>query len=106
MYTIKFADGTMLTNIGLNGNNYISQEKLTEDLFSDSNLKKVIINDGEREETLEDVFLIQLKQYGSEYWFILAEKTPEQKERESLLAEIESQAEAIIELAEIIGGAE
>lgn len=54
----------------------------------------------------DDLVLIQLKRYGSEWWFILDEKSPADKKQEDLLAELEAQAEAIEELAAIIGGEE
>lgn len=105
-FKITLGDGTMLENLRLNGNNYISRAAISEDIFTEEALREVEITDGETTEVLEDVILIQLVKYGNEYWFILAEKSPEQKEKEELYAELEAQAEAIMELAELIGGAE
>lgn len=105
-YKVTLNNGIILDNLTLNGNNYISEKEIAEDVFSNEALKRVIIFDGEASEIIEDAVLIQLKQYGTEWWFILAEKSPVEKEKEELLAEIEAQAEAIMELAELIGGAE
>ena len=96
----------MFENLELNGNNYISKDEIIEEVFNEEALKKVTIYDGSVSETKNGLVLIQLKKYGSEWWFILDEKSPADKEREDLLAEIEAQAEAIEELAAIIGGEE
>ena len=46
IYKITLADGTVIDNLRLNGNNYISDKELTADMFL-GNLAKVIVNDGE-----------------------------------------------------------
>lgn len=70
-FKITLADGTVIEDLSLNGNNYISKNKLTEDDFAD-NLSTVKIegSDGSIEE-LENLELVQVKKYGKEYWFIL-----------------------------------
>lgn len=95
--TITLADGTKLENLGLNGNNYISDEEIDSAVFED-NLHRVEIRDSETGETtvLHDAELVQLVKYDEEYWFIFREKSPEEADIEALNA-------AIIELAEIIG---
>ena len=95
--TITLADGTKLENLGLNGNNYISDEEIDSTVFED-NLHRVEIHDSETGETtvLHDAELVQLVKYDEEYWFIFREKSSEEADIEALNA-------AIIELAEIIG---
>lgn len=95
--TITLADGTKLENLGLNGNNYISDEEIDSTVFED-NLHRVEIHDSETGETtvLHDAELVQLVKYDEECWFIFREKSPEEADIEALNA-------AIIELAEIIG---
>lgn len=105
-FKITLGDGTVLENLKLNGNNYISEEEIPEEIFNEETLRKVTIFDGTMPEVKKDLILIQLKKYGDEWWFILDEKSAADKEREDLLAEIEAQAEAIEELAAIIGGEE
>lgn len=105
-FKITMGNGRVLEGLRLNGNNYISEEELTEQVFSDEALRRIVIFDGEISEIKEDMTLIQLKQYGGEWWFILSERSPEEKERADLMAEIEAQAQAIEELAAIIGGEE
>lgn len=44
MYKVKLANGTVLKNLSMNGNNFVSTAELTEDVF-DGNLSPVIIVD-------------------------------------------------------------
>ena len=76
---MTLADGTVIDNLVLNGNNYISQKELTEDMF-DGNIGTVTIEDEEAEttQTLKNCELYFLRQYGEEWWFVLNELTPEQ----------------------------
>ena len=55
MYTIKLKDGTTLSNLELNGNNYISQEEVEQSIFSAYNLTRVEISDGEKTEVCENM---------------------------------------------------
>lgn len=72
IYSISLEDGTVLSGLRLNGNNYISDVKITEDVF-ENNLGTITISDGETSTNYTDLELVQLKQYGDEYWFILRE---------------------------------
>lgn len=81
MYTIKLYDGTMLVNLELNGNNFISDKIIPDDIFTD-NLNEVEISDGENTQIYNDMVLVANRVIDGKSWFILAEKTPEQKEKE------------------------
>jgi hypothetical protein len=81
MYSIKLADGTELTNLELNGNNFISNTIVDDNIFKD-NLGNVTITSPEGVVEYEDMKLIQNKVYGTQSWFILAEKTKEERDRE------------------------
>lgn len=72
IYQITLADGTVIENLRLNGNNFVSQKPLTEEDFA-GKLSRVTINDGENERLYEHMALVQIAKYGSEYWFILRE---------------------------------
>lgn len=100
-YTLKFADGSTLTNCSLNGNNWISTEKIEADFFTDDKLKEVTAT-GSEGDTIKftDAFLVQVMQYGDEYWFILAEKTEEQKVQEAYTATVTDLQLAIADLYE------
>ena len=83
MYTIKLNNGTILTNLILNGNNFISDKIIPDDIFTD-NLYEVEISDGENTHIYNDMMLVANRVIDGKSWFILAEKTPEQKEKEEL----------------------
>ena len=85
MYTIKLNNGTILTNLILNGNNFISDKIIPDDIFTD-NLNEVEISDGENIQKYNDMMLVANRVIEGKSWFILAEKTPEQKEKEALEA--------------------
>lgn len=71
IYTITLEDGTVISDLRLNGNNFISSKKLTEDIFED-NLTSVTISDGTHEEHHEHMQLVQITQEEKgEYWFVL-----------------------------------
>ena len=83
MYTIKLYDGTVLDNLELNGNNFISDKIISDDIFT-NNLDKVEISDGKSTQIYQDMMLVANRVIDGKSWFILAEKTPEQKEKEEL----------------------
>ena len=98
--TITLADKTVLGPLGLNGNNYISEDVIEDSVFED-NLSKVEIYDSATDQrtVLKDAILVQNIEQDGGSWFILREKT----HQEQLEDDIEPQAQAIMELAEIIG---
>lgn len=69
-YQVTLADGTVLGGLRLNGNNYISKEKVTPEVF-DGNCSPVIISDGNSDEIHNDMELVQVTESGGEYWFVL-----------------------------------
>lgn len=74
IYKITLADGTVIDNLRMNGNNYISDTELTADMFL-GNLSTVTINDGERDVVYKNMSLVQIVKYDEEYWFILRTMT-------------------------------
>jgi len=83
MYTIKLNDEIIITNLILNGNNFISDKIISDDIFT-NNLDKVEISDGKSTQIYQDMMLVANRVIDGKSWFILAEKTPEQKEKEAL----------------------
>ena len=101
MYTIKLYDGTMLDNLELNGNNFISNTIIPDSVF-ENNLKTVELFDGENTQILTDQFLAANRVENNQTWFVLIDKTPEMKREES----ITDLQLALVELYEtLIGGA-
>lgn len=91
MYAITLADGTRLKNLELNGNNYIS-ETVIEDSVFEGNLDTVKISDGSTTETFTDMRLMSNRVENGRSWFVLGEKTAQQKKDEETarkLAEME-----------------
>lgn len=74
-YTITLADGTVLDNLALNGNNYVSAVEITKDIFK-GNLSTVTIGDGEHTHTYKNMKLVQFTQYDDGYYFILRKLSP------------------------------
>ena len=88
MYVVKLADGTELKGLELNGNNFISNTIIDDNVFKE-NLTEVTITSPEGVSEYEDMKLIQNKVYGTQSWFILAEKTKdeiEKQQQEAVLA--------------------
>ena len=88
VYTITLADGTVISNLTMNGNNFVSETQITSDMFED-NLFEVTIGDGEFEEVHENMELVQIAQYGDDYYFVLRDLTAEEIEKLSIRADIE-----------------
>lgn len=85
-HTVTLADGTVLSGLSLNGNNYISSAKITAAVFA-GNCSPVVISDGETEERHENMQLVQITEDNGEYWFVLRD-VPEQELRFNQLEEI------------------
>lgn len=104
MYKITLNDGTILENLELNGNNYISKEKISESVFTAKALKRVEVLDEESglAEVLNDTMLIQLMETNGEYWFILAEKPSYVRHEEEMKERVDAAEEAITELYEMM----
>lgn len=84
IYSIMLADGTVLTNLTVNGNNYISQEAVTEEIFN-GNCSPITIND----EVHENMELVQITKMSGEYWFVLRDVPQEELNRIKLRSDIE-----------------
>ena len=101
MYTIKLYDGTVLDNLELNGNNFISNTIIPDSAF-ENNLKTVEVFDGENTQILTDQFLAANRVENNQTWFVLIDKTPEMK-REEEMTDLQL---ALVELYEsLLGGA-
>ncbi len=88
-YSITLADGTVISDLRLNGNNYISETPLTPELF-DGNCSTVIFSDGETEETHSNMELIKLEQESDgTYWLILRAIPAERLEKMKMRSDIE-----------------
>ena len=97
-YTITLADGTVLDNLKLNGNNFISNTPINADIF-DLNCSPVIISDGVDSVVYDNMELVQItEQEPGKYWFVLRELSA------SELAQIKMQSD--IEYVAMMAGIE
>lgn len=96
-WKITLADGTSLDGLDLNGNNYISSTAVTEDTFA-GKLSSVTIEGPDGAQTYGDMKLVQISKVGKKYWFILAEKTAEEKQKELVAAALATNVSSITDL--------
>ena len=75
--TMILSDGTKLTDLSLNGNNYISSKKVTAADF-EGKLQKVMVTDGKEQETYNNCHLVQITQEGKDYWFVIEEMSQQE----------------------------
>ena len=67
IYKITLGDGTEISNLKLNGNNFISTEKIDESVFVD-NCSPVTISDGVSDTVHPNMELVQIvEQFPGEY---------------------------------------
>lgn len=101
-FTLTLSDGTILENIGLTGNNWISEEKIDDSVFNDEALKRVEVKNvdtGEVEELLNQS-LVQNIEYQGEYWFVFREKSHEEILIDALTEKTETLEATVVELQE------
>ena len=72
MYTITLSNGIKIENLELNGNNFVSQLEITEDMFI-GNLDIVTISDDKTEKVMHNADLVQIAHYADGWYFILRE---------------------------------
>lgn len=96
IYKITLTDGTVINDLKLNGNNFISSTEIEESVF-DGNLLTVTINDGDKDEIHTNMELVQIQKMGAEYWFVLRDIT----ETELAFIKMQSDIEYVAMISEI-----
>lgn len=93
-YTITLADGKIIDNLTLNGNNFVSQTEIKESIF-DNNLSTVTIKDDlGGEEVHHDMALVQVVHYTMEgiepgWYFILRDVPEEERMKDKLRSDVD-----------------
>ena len=87
-YTITLADGTVLDDLKLNGNNFISNTAINADIFNE-NCYTVIISDGVNSETYNMEFVQVTEQEPGKYWFVLRELSASELARIKMQSDID-----------------
>ena len=95
---LELADGTKLTDLRTNGNNFVSDTPIEDSAF-EGNLSAVKITTPEGVTEYKDLNLVQNRLFGDVYMFILSEYTPAEKEKEERLQLIADLAELTLEVA-------
>ena len=75
MYKITLKDGTVIDNLTMNGNNYVSPTEIDSSIFTRKNLSSIVVNDGEKDETLTNLLFVQETHMNDGYYFILRQMT-------------------------------
>lgn len=76
LYKVTLSDSTEIENLKLNGNNFVSETEITEDIFK-GKLSAVTITDSNGgEQIIENAELISVQEHSGEWWFSIRE-TPE-----------------------------
>lgn len=88
IYKVTLADGTEISGLKMNGNNFISAKQIDPAIF-DGNCSPVIISDGEKEENHQAMELVHLTRMGEAYWFALRDMTPDELEAIKSRSDIE-----------------
>lgn len=89
IYTVILNDGTKLTDLFMNGNNFVSTNRLTEDIFEDNLNHVTIIDSNNNIEEHEYMMLIQLAHYDDGDYFILMDIPKVDLERAQIQANID-----------------
>lgn len=95
MYQITLKDGTVIKDLELNGNNFISKTEITESMFTD-NLEIVMISDGTNESVQENMKLVQIANMNDEYWFVLTTKSKQEVENDELRKRLADLTEIVL----------
>lgn len=107
MYTITLEDGTILENLVLNGNNFISETPMDASIF-ENNLQTVRVTGPNVDETFENLALASLREDGGKYWLALRSLSDQELKERSMLADISelfaTSDDIILMMADLIGG--
>ena len=82
-YRITLADGTILDNLTMNGNNFISEEAIDASIF-DGTCSPVI-----NEEVHEHMDLVQVTTVDKKSWFVLRDIPQKELEQTKLKSDLE-----------------
>ncbi len=76
-YTLTLADGQQITGLGKNGDNFVSKKQIDESIF-EGNLSTLTVSDGETEQVMSNVVLIQQVEYADGWYLAFRELSTEE----------------------------
>ena len=85
---IKLSNGKEITDLTMNGNNFVSETEITEAMFVDG-LNTVVIEYGDHKEIYNNMILVQIQPVGEEWYFILREPTQYEKDMAKIRSDLE-----------------
>ena len=88
IYKITLADGTELSDLHLNGNNFVSDTPVTKEQF-EFNCSPVTISDGTYTETHENMELNHLQVIDGQYYFVLLDIPEDELWKRKVTADIQ-----------------
>lgn len=88
IYRITLADGTVIDNLSLNGNNFISSEVIDASIF-EANCSPVVIHDGVSDDTHEHMELVQVNVVDGNSWIVLRDISRKELEEAKMKSDIE-----------------
>ncbi len=89
IYTITLSDGTVLPNLSMNGNNFISNDDIDEEIFS-GRLSTVEIYDGEETRSISPAELVRFKKEDDgAYHFVLRKISQDRLDAIKIQSDIE-----------------
>lgn len=100
MYTITLTDGRTISNLELNGTNYVSEVRVDEHIF-EHNLTKVKISDGENEILYDDLIFIQQMEIDGRFYLAFRTKSNSEKLAETIIKNSSSVTDMQMALAEV-----
>ena len=99
MVKLQFPNGTIIENLKLNGNTFVSEEKVDESLFADTISELTVIEDNETSIMHNVIFVNQVK-YDDGWYLALTELSKEEVEKKELMDSITELQLAIVEMYE------
>ena len=87
-YSVTLSDGTVIENLVLNGNNFVSDTEINPSVFTD-NCCPVVVSDGTTEETHDFMRVRGLREEDGKYWFILLDISEEEMNQAKICSDIE-----------------
>jgi hypothetical protein len=88
IYDIILSNGTEIKGLRLNGNNFISKNAVSPEVFKE-NCSPVVIATGFQNELHENMELVQITEMNGEYWFVLRDLTPGELTNMKMQSDIE-----------------
>lgn len=99
-YTVTLADGRQIKDLMLNGNCFVSDVKIDEDIFKDNLGTFTVTEDGQTVWHSENVIFVAQQSFEGKWLLCFAEKSPAEIEKERLEAQITELQTALAETYE------